>query len=394
LWESELFDIPQRALTGKSEHNTPLRIHHGAGSIYKIGNTGVYTINGYPSLVMKYYSYCYNEFSAPIDPMVVENYFMERLGPIGLSPKVYYLSPAIQFIDSEGNKIEDDGLGVIPEEGKVPDVYCTLLDDSKILVIVRYMIMVRVVKAVFNQIYTSGRLPFIDAIRYGIQMIRLLEQLHGMNIIHGDAHMGNFASRLDEPEKLIMIDFGRARIIGPVEVAAAPSPFCDLEEYKPGSAVPFTEYLIHPYTGKWEMRYCEPAFRDDVYRVIQGVAMIMHGIPHLEFLKYLPQKDPLEYRRIKNEAAFWNIPKTKLLIPNEATGANEEGDFEFEEKDFEFLIEDCLPENAKKNLDEIVTLLNAISEETSREHPENPYQRPDYGLIIGKFEKILVLLNQ
>jgi len=359
------FEIPTRALSqNESDESSTLIQLDEVNPIHRQTHTGVYAFTDphLPHEVIKFYSYCYDRWNDPIDPMVVENYFMEHLGPLGLSPNVYYLSPPIKLVRSHfWSRIKYERF----MDGKIPNVSCTRRDGSKVLGVVRYMIMERVGKSVYAQMMTyndplkpanRGRLPFRDAIRYGVRMIHLLKILHGVDIIHGDAHMGNFASRLDDPSELMMIDFGRARIIGPVEVQNVDvSKFCTYKNF------------IHPYTGKWEMRSCKPAFRDDVYRVIQGVAMIMHGRNHYRCLESLIEQKRYHflYMRIKNDADFWTIQSCNLHIIN------------------------LLPHEAKPNLDIIYPLLMDISREASLDVPKNPYRKPNYGLIIDKFKEIL-----
>jgi serine/threonine protein kinase len=215
----------------------------------------------------------------------------------------------------------------------------------------------------------SGRIPFDQAIEYGIKMIELLKKLHSKNVIHGDAHLGNFAMRRTDPDELMLIDFGRAQYVGPTEIASVKtrSDFCT------------NTVRLHPFYTKWEIKGCNHAFRDDVYRAVEMTAVIMHGQSHLDYYKTLHKKNKAVYREIKNSGNFFNLPNTSTIGEVEVSqGLSIQAVTGITDKD--------LLQSIQSHLDEISVL--AVYED-----PQNPYSFPNHDLIIEKFKAILGALK-
>jgi hypothetical protein len=329
--------------------------------IYKQGKTAVYNIDGYDNYVIKYYTFCYDSVDT-FDPVVIEATLMKLLEPLSICPKILHISAPTTVFKSH---IQENDLGKVEQTTCDEDNGQGGYNGP-----IRYMIMEKVGRSV-NQIMKEspgGRLPFRRAIEYGIQMIELLEKLHSHNIIHGDAHIGNFATIRNDENRLILIDFGRARYAGPREIAKAYNrkDFCTGSDW------------IHPFTGKWEMRECKPAFRDDVYRAVQMTAMAMHGSRHFEYLYSLSQWNLREYKRIKNSGDFFNLPEMRFKVKGGP-----------EEVLPELSLRDRVGRIHQSKFDQIIDHLNRVSAEAVRENMIDPYEKPNYRQIIKEFKGIL-----
>jgi serine/threonine protein kinase len=173
-------------------------------AIYISKKTAVYNIKDDTKHVIKYYTFCQDDVDT-FDPVVTEATFMKLLEGLDICPKIFHIS---------GPLILDDPNFRNKYYGKVSQTTCDNYDgkgeyDGPI----RYMIIEKVGPSLHQMMKEKGRIPFRQAIEYGIQMIGLLKILHSKNIIHGDAHIGNFATRLNKPNELMLIDFGRAKYI-------------------------------------------------------------------------------------------------------------------------------------------------------------------------------------
>ena len=318
-------------------------------TIYKHGQTGVYELRELPNKIIKYHAYCYDRKYDPIDAVVVETYFANRvaLADSRLTVRVDFYS-AFTRITTVSPKIEDPNC---------PD----LVDDngnfiSTIRPQIRYLIMEKVGLSLdeYMRAQKYGTIPFIIAMKLGGQMIDLLRRLHAQNIVHGDAHAGNFAFSDSSNKKLILIDFGRAELLdAEFQAAADPATFC-----------PDEFYSMHVLQGWWEMRLCKRSFRDDVYRAIQNVATSIHGTDHIMFLKSLmTRKGFPKYIEIKSEAKFWEFDDMPLVVVD--------------------------PEHS----DTVRGHLMKISALTVEDHPEAPYTKPKYMEIMDQFKEIISVIT-
>jgi serine/threonine protein kinase len=296
----------------------------------------------------------------PFDPVVTEATFMKFLEPLNICPKVLHISGTTTV----GNDM-----------GKVQQTTCDKDDGSgQYDGPIRYMIMEKVGIDLYDLMIGSpnNRIPFREAIQYGIKMMELIQKLHSKNIIHGDAHLGNFATRLNDINSLLLIDFGRARYVGPKEIADARyrTDFCTNEE------------IFHNFNGKWEMMSCKPAFRDDVYRAVEMTAVIMHGPYHFDYLTKLSKIDPNRYKEIKNTGNLFNLPQL--------TYKSTDGDVQ---EFHELSVKGVSGITEEQALDLIQIRLDRISMEAVHEDFLNPYHRPDYEAIINQFKSILNILQ-
>ena len=317
--------------------------------LYNQGRTSVYNIVDLPDKIIKYYAYCFDPVHDPIDSVVVETYFANRVALLDPS-----LAVAVDFYSGSvrdsypNNKIKEPYCDPIEHEnGEVEFV------DPRI----RYLIMPKVGLSLFHYMYISPdqRVDFIKGMKLGGQMIDLLQRLHSLNIMHGDAHISNFAFSDDTNKKLILIDFGRAELLDPkYQSSVDVGTFCTGKPW------------LDVYTGKWEMQSCKPSFRDDVYRAVQMIAMAIHGMPHYELLQRYILSSEIEmmkkYKEIKETAMFWEFGYLHINV-------------------------------ARGHLQTVREHLATISQLTIEDHPEAPYTKPNYDGIKHHFKAIISTLT-
>jgi serine/threonine protein kinase len=133
----------------------------------------------------------------------------------------------------------------------------------------------------------GGRIPLNLASRLAIRLIELVRRLHELGINHGDLHFGNIAVRPDSG--LVLIDFGRSRFMS------------ELREHH----APTNQVLCHPLMSPWETRGQPIGYRDDVFRVVQIMASLVHGSEYDDMLTemcsgpYRTNQDMRRYLELK-----------------------------------------------------------------------------------------------
>jgi hypothetical protein len=125
---------------------------------------------------------------------------------------------------------------------------------------VRFLVVERVSATLWNLLPGNKAFPVNVVAAMGIQLVRLLRQLHALNIAHGDIHLSNVAVSKRDPAELILIDFGLAR--------------------RPRSDISRDHTLpiwCHEYISPWESLNWGRSYRDDMFRAIQLLAILLHG---------------------------------------------------------------------------------------------------------------------
>jgi hypothetical protein len=129
-------------------------------------------------------------------------------------------------------------------------------------------------------------------------------------------------------------------------------------------------------TGKWEMKHCMPAFRDDVYRAVQNCAMAIYDHRLKVYLQEISDEEkasPEEierYKKIKDTAEFFELPP------------------DLKQKN-EFTLKGLVPDGV---LPAIRAELRKISNEAAKEN-ENPLTKPAYDKILRSFKRIILVLD-
>lgn len=247
--------IPSNLLWETSTEEVPVYIHPDGVielSLPDIGSSEhsiVYRIGNREDWAIKYHSACYGLILRS-DPTLQEAYFLQLLNKIipHVTHKFIYMSGP--FIPTKPSKFKQVS----------PDIQCGK-DPERRPPTVRYLITERVGDSLWGYLddTDNGRIPFMRAIELGIDILRLIRDIHSINIVHGDVHPGNIAFRNDRD--ILLIDFGRSRI-GP----------SDIPELAP-------TIICHRHLSPWQSLRSQAlsSFRDDIFRVYLIMATMIYG---------------------------------------------------------------------------------------------------------------------
>ena len=345
-----MFDVDGNYVSVEDGHLVAPPIYYGeVTSVYKIKNA--------PGKVIRYHFHCIIPMANHADPTAVDYWFLKHLEPTGIVPKVYYFSDSIAPPQ--------------PVETLFAKVKSSKCDKSDCIPRVRYAILEEVGATVHGYIVSQPerRATFANAIRMGGQMVGLAEKIHSLSIVHGDSHMGNFAFR---ENKIIMLDFGRGEIIS------------ESEQMERCMRNP-SSYWVSPRISPWEMQKYSYSYRDDVYRIIQGMAIAIHGYEYNHFLDHLHdwEKMPGDYYKemrdyaidLKLKGYLFEIPTkdTQYPFPSDVTTS-----FSLQGR-----VPDAVLADVRNLLAEILALVMNV----------DLFTKPDYSAIKQKLVSILNLVE-
>ncbi len=296
---------------------------------------------------VKYTAYCPDDFSGSpdgfTDPIDRETYFLRLVNE---------QAPAIAFrhLFSSGSVTQPD------EFGKLRDVYVHCFGEAAK---VRYMITERMTISLYQVLGIQEKIRLRAAALYTLNTVRLLKQLHGLNIVHGDIHLANIL--LDfAPLHQVLIDFERSTF-GPKyadEISVKDNP-------------PSAQSLrCHPFLSVWEVRRERVSFRDDIFRAIQMFAIMVHGEEYCDRMYQMcndrSHGEQLQhFYRIKSEM---NIFDLRMKV-HRMDGELDEPEFLISQ------VPEVNPGNelvVRKMLEELLQNVRA---------PESPFEKPNYAVI-------------
>ena len=319
----------------------------------------LYSIREIPNTFLKYYAWCYSDgIDGSIDPLIRNVFFMERLAPTRMCPSIYYYSDA--EVKNPTMTLELSNLHTQPIcegeiSGRIPHI--------------RYLIMEAYGPTIDDYVVASltGKRRFLNIIKLGAQMILILKQLHGWNIVHRKIDVRAFALSRQNLGRLVLLEYNFAYIHDPLDSFIATKNFCPPEDESLHPTIVVGETSIE--MSKWELQGCEPIFRDDVYRAVQNVAFLMFGEELISFFKSRSMSQDGASRdwftEVKSKAKFFDIQKQSggtLQIPK------------------------------LKSRKTIERHLAAISAEVSRERAHQ-WEKPDYDFILDRYKNIIRLLD-
>lgn len=323
----------------------------------------VFAIQAHKEWVLKYHAFCPRKREKS-DSILREAYFLQLI-----NASAPHITHKIKYLSGPLTPEAPTSLKIPLEQNRCPTV-------SDTQPIVRYIITERVGLDLldFLEEFDNERVPFVTAIELGMQIIRLLEQLHSMNIVHGDLHASNIAFRdrsvdaetISSQDNLVLIDFGRARIGHsgrPIESQTV------VQRSKP---------LCHAHLSHWESVggfHYVPSFRDDIYRGYLVIAAMIYGGDHME-----AQMDMCEgghrdrYRQFKEFDNFFD------------TRVETESDHEDDIGEYIFDIDSVLPTTLIAGRLGVLSLL-----EQSLNHIRGLGENglPDYRFLSSCLERIL-----
>jgi hypothetical protein len=271
-----LWDRTEESVNGK-----PFRLALPAIASYP--KTIVYRISSSHGLVIKYHAYC-KVVEDPVESTLRESYFMELVHSHfpDMTTRLVYFSAALTPAATSVWKLK----------------FLKCQHGDQAVPIVRYMISERVGETMYGLMVRFNRIPFAEAIAYGIELVGLLERLHSIRVVHGDIHASNVAFRQN---KLVLIDFGRGMV--------GPSPNRVYEDIKPTNE----NILCHGTYTMWETINSLPmiSFRDDVYRAMLMLAAMIHGDQHRDVQSKMCGNPPIaenvmRYYKIKARSNFFD----------------------------------------------------------------------------------------
>ena len=274
--------------------------------IYLLDETGVFHIHDSQhvfrghNMVIKYKLECERRprMTEP-NSVVMESWFMSQLAPLGLTTPVLYYSdallnpePTTSSSSSEFEKIKTTVCDTTP--GTIP--------------IVRYIISENVGEDLHTFLFGASRgdsWRFSSKIKIAGQMVIYLEKLHALEILHGDAHLGNWVVNRGI---VSMIDFGRSKIVNANELTS-----------RTCSSRPTSNDL---WKTKWEMRRCVYSYRDDMIQAMFMVGIVLHGIHLRDYVEHLCQYKPnymAEQMRLKGSAMFFDYASSPGFVLDDPT---------------------------------------------------------------------------
>ena len=214
--------------------------------------------------IIKYQMDCLEEFPA-LHPLLIDYWFLEHVAPHGLAPRPIAISDQVALPAQRTLKTAFSIGGSVYRA-------CVRMRSS-----VRYAIMEREGMNLHNFMVSQpgGKVPFAQAVKLGIDLIVVLKKLHEVAmVVHGDIHSGNVVFSADDPTKLVLIDFARANFLDDT-----------LSDERVRASNIWNDALLSP----WEIDGFAQGRRDDVFRALLLVAILMNGYSfyqHLSSLTY------------------------------------------------------------------------------------------------------------
>ena len=264
--------------------------------IYSGRTSSVYQIRGHPDLLIKYEAHC-SEMDTKLHPMLSEFWYGNETHSHGLGPRMLFVSPPSLLCESKDGKCDF----TISDKS-----YSDCKNKQGTL---RYLIMERVAGMSVHEyrgtVKRHGALPFHHALIIGYQMIALIEKLHTeAKLVHGDLHSANIMIRFTNTStgsfELLLIDLGYSFKIPDGKYSEEPEV----------SRVGF----IHELRTLWQMDGYESSQRDDVLKIIQSIAHIMHPYTYLNMEQDIRKRGIGELRKWK-QTGNWFIPDSAGMDP-------------------------------------------------------------------------------
>jgi hypothetical protein len=311
------------------------------------------------SSAIKYHSHCPDE-TEPYDTTLSEAYFLTLINSImpEITHQFLYLSNGVY--------------PTAPSQFKTAKIGNECGDRHQ-APLVRYMITERTGRSI-SQRMGRRAFSFRDSIEYGISMLKLVSKLHVMGLAHGDVHLGNFVFRHptgeETPENLILIDFGRARVVSTEDIDAL-SPF-DSDHIDVGHARCQALYTL------WEiLSDGPPSFRDDAYRVLLAMGIMMYSGDHVWALQRLCEMS------LQGRADYIRIHLLGNLFDIEYTGGRFAlGDvIDYPQYDWDAYM--AMIRSVRKDFAEVLRIVRQTRQQ----------DLPEYGAIIEKLENVMRLTD-
>ena len=235
-------------------------------------------------MYLKYELNCDAVKSGAMHPLVREYVVQREISDLNISMEILYLSNAMKF---ELPLTPKTDVSLSPEK---------LVECAKHpLSSVRLLVMKKGGQTL-DEIAFKNRfgIPVKRALDYTIQLLKLIEALHSRDIVHGDIHPGNIVTLSDGTLRLI--DFGKSFFSS------------DFEGHKEiiYNPLSFVHCLLSPYN----LQGSRFGFRDDLYKALHVLAVLMMGDSFSEYCSRLAASaDPVAFLKFKNEGFYFTRPR-------------------------------------------------------------------------------------
>ena len=244
--------------------------------LFKSYQSTVFRIKEYKDALIKYQADC-DRPDDHIHPLIRDYVFLRELEVYDVSPRVFWLSPAVAVPFNYSDKTS---FGMTIEER----MQCVRNGRT-----VRALIVEDAGRSIGHWIDTEGPFPIRTALLILRIIVEKLKKIHSLGIIHGDIHASNVV--VSKEGDVRIIDFGSAVFIE--ELSDAPI------------RVPMSHnhWLLSPD----EILGYRASVRGDLFRAVMMGAYMMAGDAwgnHLQSMEH----DPEAMLRFKQRAFIFDVP--------------------------------------------------------------------------------------
>ena len=213
----------------------------------------IFALADRPDVLLKYEINC--DSLHDIHPLVREALMLNRFKDLDITPRFLYLSGPLKFVLPRKTKTHVSLSDADLEK-------CAHHKRSSVRVIAMENAGPSVYDYVGKGALSENGFPLDDALRITLDLLKILEELHGRGIVHGDVHPGNVVIN-SNTGKVKIIDFGRAFFA------------VDFLDKPPNVRAPFS--LIHCLLSHWNIEGERFGFRDDLFKALHVLAVLLMG---------------------------------------------------------------------------------------------------------------------
>jgi hypothetical protein len=233
--------------------------------------------------VLKYQTDCDDDV---VHPLLRESWTLNILEHTGIVPRVFFVSPAVS----------------VPYDYTQKTAFLLTADQRRRCVVdgglVRFMVSERIGLSLHDirEVLPYKVFSVKTAIGYTLSLVNVLRRLHDeFDIVHGDIHLGNVM--LKNEHEVQLIDFGRSSF--GVEL---------------DNGIHFVkDYHPHCLLGIHETIGFHHSFRDDLFRALISLALMMHGNFWMEYCGGLNMV-PDSVLNFKRREFIFRIPSSPDIL--------------------------------------------------------------------------------
>ena len=261
----------------------------------------------HPGVVIKYQVHCHGSSE---HPLVREYLFLKKVAILEIAPVPFYLSPAVE-------------IGQASVSAKTA-FYITPTDYAKCHELggtVRFLLMSELGSSLLSLRTQSGPFPLLQTLDIAIRGFESLAVLHSRGILHGDVHWGNLSW---EGDGVKFFDFGRSDF-APTNVETTAR----------------TGFVSDPMFSHWEMEGKRSSFRDDAFRFLITIAMLMNDDDfNMWFRAPTAFPSAQAHHEFKRDGFIFDRPITRLpqTVPPDLAPLQDDEFLDDSEDDWSFFV--------------------------------------------------------